>query len=208
MVDDAARAGRRLRFDCLDVAVLCQAGARLEDAPPVGGLGLHGEDFRHRHDQIGFADVPAIRVVELARRRHVGGVAARRAGGRPRGERFDLPIGERRVVLELPDADGPIDVPRRHLPRFDALLDRASPGTCVLVGQQRHRRDRTGAMAVLAGFLEDRRHVFRERDLGRRGRCGRDDAEKERDGVCQERAGLSRAADCSHTDLRRDYSRA
>jgi hypothetical protein len=122
--------------------------------PPVGGLGLDREDLRHRDDEIRLADVPAVGVVELARRGHVGGVAARRAGGGPGGERLDFTIGQRGVVLELADADGAVHVPGRHLPRLDALLDRPSPGPRVLVGEERHR------------------HVFGERNLGGRRRGG------------------------------------
>ena len=39
------------------------------------------------------------------------------------GERPDLLVAQRHVVLELPDANRPVDVPRRHLPRHHALAD-------------------------------------------------------------------------------------
>ena len=80
-----------------------------------------------------------------------------------RDDRVDLLVAERHVVLELLHADARVDVPRRHLPRGDALLDGARPRTGVLVGDERHRRDRVRLMALLALGLEDRRDVLRER---------------------------------------------
>ena len=40
----------------------------------------------------------------------------------------DLCVAQRPIVLELLDADGLVDVPRRHLPRGDACLDRRAHG--------------------------------------------------------------------------------
>jgi hypothetical protein len=116
--------------------------------------------------------------------RHVRGVAGGRALIDPARDDADLRIGERRIVFELVDADVPIDVPRRHLARRDLLFDRPCPGSCVLVGHQRHRRNRAGPVAVLTRLLEDRRDVFAEghrrwllREGG--GREGADDEERE-----------------------------
>ena len=56
-----------------------------------------------------------------------------------------------------------VDVPRRHLPVGDAGLDRARPRPRLLVGHERHRRDRIGPVARFALLLEDRRDVLGER---------------------------------------------
>jgi hypothetical protein len=55
-----------------------------------------------------------------------------------------------------------VDEPGRHLARRDLLFDPAGPGPRVLVGDERHRRDRARTVAVLAGALEDRCDVFRK----------------------------------------------
>ena len=128
--------------------------------------------------------VPDVVVGELDRRRHVVGVAARRTGVDPADDRVDLLVGQRAVVLEVPDADRLVDVPRRHLPRLDAGLDGPRPGPRFRVGDERHRRDVARPMARLALLLEDRRHVLRERGgvLGA-GRSGT--------GQCQQHRGQS-----------------
>ena len=59
-------------------------------------------------------------------------IALRRSAVDPADDRVDLLVGERHVVLELLDADAAVDVPRRHLARRHALLDRAGPGTRFL----------------------------------------------------------------------------
>src|SRR5204863_5516935 len=67
--------------------------------------------------------------------------------------------------FEVLDADGPIDMPGRHLARGDAQLDRSRPGTRLVKGLQRHRRDGIRPMARVAFVLENWRDV-----LGRRHR--------------------------------------
>ena len=105
-------------------------------------------------------------------RRHVLRIALRRAGVHPADDRVDLLVGERDVVLEFLHAHAAVDVPRRHLARFDAVLDRPRPGPRLFVGDERHRRDRVRLMARLTLRLENRRDVFRERDRCSRVRVG------------------------------------
>ena len=93
-------------------------------------------------------------------RRQVGGIAARRAGVGPRGDRRDLGVAQRRVVLELLDAHVALDVPGRHDAVGHARLDGPRPRPHVLVGHQRHRRVGAGPMARLARPLENRRDVL------------------------------------------------
>ena len=68
-------------------------------------------------------------------------------------------VGERPVVLELLDPDGPVDVPRRHLSSDDARFDGPGPRARLGKCHQRHRRDVAGAMARLTLVLQDRRDV-------------------------------------------------
>ena len=138
-------------------------GARL--LRPGGGaddqIGLGAEERRV---------VPALAVRPLLRRRHVLRIALRRACVDPLHDRGDLLVGERSIVLELLDADGLVDVPWRHLARFDAGLDRTRPRPGLLERPQRHRRDRARPMTGFALLLKYWRDVLREggrrRDLG------------------------------------------
>ncbi len=98
-----------------------------------------------------------------ARLRHVLRIALRRAGVDPSDDRVDLVVGQRPIVLEMLDADRPVDVPRRHLPRRHARLDGACPRARLFVGDERHRRDRVRPMTRLTFLLEDRRDVLGER---------------------------------------------
>ena len=98
----------------------------------------------------------------------------------PADDRLDLLVAQRHVVLEVLNADAAVDVPRRHLPRLDALLDGPRPGARFLVGAQRHRRDRAGLVTGLALCLEDWRDVLRERHLLRNlGRAGQPGSQKD-----------------------------
>ncbi len=114
VMHDAARARPRLGFHRLEVAVLGQPRVGDVVDPQVGGVRGHDMRLGNLDDEIRRADVPCLVVWERRRRRQVGRVAARRAGVGPRGDRRDLFVGQRRVVLELLDADVPLDVPRRH----------------------------------------------------------------------------------------------
>ena len=111
-------------------------------------------------------EVPDVVTGELLGRREVLRVALRCARVDPPHDVVELVVGERAIVLELLDAERPIDVPRRHLPRGDAALDRADPRPHLFIGDQRHRRDVARAMTRLALLLEDRRDVLRERGRG------------------------------------------
>ena len=104
----------RLALDRLDIAIFGEAGVHVVAAPPVGRFGRH-DVLRRRDDDVGLADVPAIRVVELARLRHIGGVAHRRARVDPLDDLLDLVVAQRWIVLEALNADVRIDAPRRHL---------------------------------------------------------------------------------------------
>src|SRR2546428_2401015 len=110
--------------------------------------------------------MPLIVAAERARRRHIRRIVHRRARIHPLGDGGDLLGRQRGIVLELRDADVLVDVPRRHLTIGDLLPNRSRPGPHVLVGQQRHRRNRTGTMAGLTRALQDGRYVLRKRGLG------------------------------------------
>ena len=122
-------------------------------------------------DEIGRADRP-FRLSRSTTRG--GGMSASSPRGAPLSAHFaierDLVGAQRRIVLEVLDADVLLDIPRRHHAgaRADAgaLLDRARPRPHFFVGAQRHRRHAVGPMAVLAAALQDRRDVLGERDFG------------------------------------------
>src|SRR5437763_11141476 len=56
--------------------------------------------------------------------------------------------------------------PGRHHLHLDRVADRVCPGPSLLIGDQRHRRDFSGAMTTLAMVLQDGQYVAIERGLG------------------------------------------
>ena len=154
-------------FNRRHVAILGEPGVgKTGRPPPVGLHGLHA-DRRRLDDEVRRADRPFVAVGELQRRRHVGGIALRRTAVRPLGDPRDFLVAQRDVVLVMLNADALLDVPRRHRALLaadaGATLDRRRIGPHLLVGQQRHRRQRVGAMTVLTTALENRRDVLGER---------------------------------------------
>ena len=121
---------------------------------------------RRLEDQVGLAvhllEVPDVVARPLDRLRHVLHVALGRAGRHPLDDGVDLGVAQRAVVLEVLDAQALVEVPGRHLPGLHAVADRAGPRPALLVGDERHRRDRIGPVARLALRLEDRRDVLGE----------------------------------------------
>jgi hypothetical protein len=171
VVYDGSGAGTGFGLDRLEVPILGES--RIGDVVNPEVAAIRGDDVRfgNLHDEIGCADVPFLVARKDGGRRQIGGIAARRTGVRPRGNRRDLGVGERRVVLELLDADVALDVPGRHDAVHDAGLDGARPRPHVLVGHERHRRVGPGPMTRLTRPLNDRRDVPGVGDgRGRRGR--------------------------------------
>ena len=167
VVDDREPLDGGLGLDRPDPAVLGQARVGVEVTPPVWGLGGDHERLGNLDDPVGLADLPLGDVAELARRRQVLGVAAGRARVHPSRDGLDLLVAQRVIVLEPLHADVLVDVPRRHGPGDHLLADRAGPRPRLLVGQQRHRRDGAGAVALLARALQNRRDVPGEGELVR-----------------------------------------
>jgi hypothetical protein len=167
VVDDfATLVGGGTNFDGAHPARFGDAGRRRALVPGV--LRVRGQGERRRlDDEIGWTaeqlgEVPDRGVGPLDRRRHVLRIAHRRATVHPLGDRLDLAIGQRSIVLELLNADVLVDVPRRHLARHHACLDRLRPRPRLLIGGERHGRHRVGPVARLALGLENRRDVLCE----------------------------------------------
>ncbi len=184
VVDDLEAVRLRLGFHGGDIHVFGESGIDVGVVELVRTVGAQLVGLGQGDDHVGLADVPLVHIAEDTRGRHVCRIAGRRALIDPAGDDPDLGVGQRWIVLELVDADVPVDVPRRHLARGHLLFDRPRPGPGVLVGHQRHRRDRAGAMTVLTGFLQDGRDVLAERHRRgllrkRRGSEGADDDERE-----------------------------
>ena len=152
------------RFDGRHVHVFLESWIDDDVDELVGTASLEHVRLRHP-DHDGRLNVPRIEIAELARRRHVGGIALGCALVHPLHDRVDLLVRERWIVLVLLDADVLVDEPRRHLAGRDLGLDRARPRTRVLVGEKRHRRHHARPMAGLTRSLQDRRDVFCERHL-------------------------------------------
>jgi hypothetical protein len=109
VVNDATVAGARLGH--LHELVLREAGVNLEVLVLVRPRGVKHELFRHRDDQIGFTNRPA--VFEFRRSRQVFWIAFFRAPVHPGGDRFNLSLGQSAVVFEMTDAR--VGAPGRHL---------------------------------------------------------------------------------------------
>ena len=158
-----------LHLDRRDVAILGESGRDARNlAPPVGRVPLHFE-FVGLDDQVGGANRPDVAIGEHARRRHVGGIPARRAAVGPFRDLGDFGVAQRRVVLKFLDADVLLDIPGRHHAgvRADAgpLLDGARVRPHLFIRRQRHRRDAVGPVTVLTAPLKNGGDIFRERDF-------------------------------------------
>ena len=75
-------------------------------------------------------------VSPLSRRRDVGGIPLSRAVVYPLDDGRNLLVSQRDIVLEVVYADVFVDVPGRHLPGDNLLLDRFSPRPDLLISQQ------------------------------------------------------------------------
>ena len=150
----------RPEVDRRDVGIARQVRGDHEAAVGVGPRGGDREVLGRLEDEVGRPQLPVRR--ELGRRRHVLGVALRRARLGPGLEDGDLLARERLVVLE-PGPDPGLGLPGRHLPFAGHQRDvrGALPG--LLKGLQGEGADMMAAMAVLALLLEDRGHVLGER---------------------------------------------
>ena len=146
-------------------SVRCVSTTGFHHASLAPAFCVHGSDLTIRSGSVWpncFAKFQPCSFGHCLGGRHVLRVALRRAGVDPLGDRLDLLVGERAIVLEFLDADGLVDVPGRHLSRLHAVLDRPRPGPRLFERDERHRRDRIGPVAGFALVLEDRRDVFGE----------------------------------------------
>ena len=167
MVRDLAP-GHRARTN-LDGArpPLCGEARRDTGLPPrVVRLGAHREG-RRLENQVRRAvellsEVPDRLVWPGDRGWHIFRIASRRTAVDPAGNRVNLLVRQRAVVLEVLDTDGTIEMPRGHLPRRHTILDGPRPGPRILIGHQRHWRDRVRSMTGLALGLKDRRNILRK----------------------------------------------
>src|SRR5271165_968589 len=107
---------------------------------------------------------PAI-VIEFDRSGHVSRIAHRGPRIGPLCKSRNLSVTQRDVVLKLLNADSLVDVPRRHVPLSDLLLDGSGPRACILIREERHRPDTVRTVTVLASLLQNRGHVLRKRHL-------------------------------------------
>ena len=150
-------------LDGRDVAVPGQAGRRLAHRPPPVGRRRGHLDLRRREDEIGLADLPARRIGDGGLRVRPGRLATRRTVVGPRRDGRDLLRAQRDIALVVLDTDVLFDIPGRHhvglADAAGAVLHGPRPWTRLLVGEERHRSHRLGAMALLATPLEDRRDV-------------------------------------------------
>ncbi len=153
-------------LDGLDVAVLGEAGGHEPDVAPAVGPDRGQRDARSDEDQVGLADRPRAVVPEVDRRRQVGGVALRRSVVGPRLDHRQLFVAQRRVVLEVLDADVLLDVERRH--GAHAVADRRAVSNApdapphLVVRGEREGSAAPGAVAALAAALKDGRDVLGE----------------------------------------------
>jgi hypothetical protein len=98
----------------------------------------------------------------LGWRRRKRGITFGRTAIDPCGNRGDLGLPERSIVVEM--AVLRIGEPRWHRFRDDSLLDCLRPRPSLFVREHRERTDLTGPMAALAILLEHGQHIFVEGD--------------------------------------------
>src|SRR5262249_42843281 len=97
-------------FDRLDVSVLGEPGVYENIDPAIGRLHGNNDIFRQFHNEIR-RDVPLILIFELPWWRHICRISALCTTVDPFRNGCDLLVGQRSVVLEVPDAHGFVDMP-------------------------------------------------------------------------------------------------
>ena len=143
---------------------------------PVGTIGRHQTSCPLAAKVNGLVRMTRSGGPNWSAKAHLLGSANLTGGGRSAGLPRGAPLSTQRaivwicslaepeVVLQLLDADVAVVPIRRHLARQHLLLDRAGPGTHLLVGRERHRSDRAGLVALLTVLLEDGGDVSCKRD--------------------------------------------
>src|SRR5262249_20931514 len=109
-----------------------------------------------------FGQHPSVTFLPLFSRRHIFGIAHRRARINPLDDGRDLFIAQRSIVSEALNANGLVDMPRRHIASDHAFADGFRPRPDFLISHQRHRRGSAFAMALFASLLKDSRDVLGE----------------------------------------------
>ena len=160
MVDDGAVAGLNVHGG--HIAVVSEVGRDDVAAVDIGAVGLQMVRAARLQHQIRLSEGPA--VAEVRRRGQVGGVAFRRPGISPLGERCDIVIGQAARILEI--AAVRVGLPGRHLPVRGPCLDVPAPGDGLRVARQRHRPDLPGPVTGLAASGQNRRDIAGVSDMG------------------------------------------
>jgi hypothetical protein len=114
------------------------------------------ERVGHLHDGVGLSNVPAFG--ELTRLWRLSRVSFSSALIDPCDYRVNFLLAQGRVVLEV--AVLWIGEPRRHFLGQHRAADGLRPRPRLGVGEQRHRSDFSGSMALLTTILDDRRYIF------------------------------------------------
>ena len=104
------------------------------------------------------ADHPALRKYRL--RRHRLQVTRGSPRVHPTHDEFFFRRAQSAIVR--PGAVRRVCVPRRHRALHDVVLDRTRPGSGVLIGNERHRRDLARPVTGRAVLVKDRRDVLGE----------------------------------------------
>ena len=154
----------RLDLHRLDPAILGERRRRRTDrSTSPGPFGVHREVVRRRHLQVGLADEPVAFGPEGQRRRHVGGVALRRAGVDPAHDRSR----SRRRSASGRSCSGGCRRSCRDATAASRGWRRAAGSSAPTAALRRRSTsdigaDVPGVMTRLALCLEDRRDVLGE----------------------------------------------
>ena len=135
-------------------------------APPVRSTSQLGDRLGF-DDQIRLTGSPFEAVIKYQRLRRICLIAFRSAITSPLRDRCKLFIAQRRVVLVVSNAYIFFHVPGRHgsgaIAQGCLVLNQTGKWCYLLIGDQRHRRDTTRPVAVLAATLQNRFDVSVER---------------------------------------------
>src|SRR5712692_541448 len=149
------------RFGLLYVNVFLEVRGNLEVLILVRPRRSKRELIGHLQNDVRLSNGPSLD--KTRRGRQVLGVAFAGALIDPGRNRFDLCLTQPTVVRELLVMS--IGVPGWHLLCNNFFFYRTSPGSRVLVGQERHRRSLAGTVTLGAVLEKNRRHVAVERDF-------------------------------------------